>query len=63
MSNTTINCPHCKAERAGARITTGAQLPDEDRETRYFFVVVYRECDFPSIRHVPLSARLSTSQN
>jgi hypothetical protein len=49
MSNTTITCPHCKAERAGARITSGAQLPDEDRETRYFFVVVCRECDFPSI--------------
>ncbi len=49
MSNTTITCPHCKAEHVGARITSGAQLPDEGRETRYFFVVVCRKCDFPSI--------------
>jgi len=49
MSTTMINCPHCKAEQVGARITSGAQLPDEAGETRYFFVVVCRKCDFPSI--------------
>ena len=49
MSNTTISCPHCHADPVGARITSGAQLPDEDGETRYFFVVVCRECGFPSI--------------
>jgi hypothetical protein len=49
MSNTTISCPHCNVENVGARITSGAQLPDENGETRYFFVVVCRECDFPSI--------------
>jgi hypothetical protein len=49
MSNTTITCPHCQAEHVGARITSGAQLPDEGGETRYFFIAVCRECDFPSI--------------
>ncbi|MHA1528464.1 MAG: DUF4145 domain-containing protein [Alphaproteobacteria bacterium] len=49
MSNTRINCPHCKAEQVAARITSGAQLPDEAGETRYFFVLVCRKCGFPSI--------------
>lgn len=49
MSNTTITCPHCQGEHVGARIASGAQLPDEDGETRYFFIAVCRACEFPSI--------------
>jgi len=49
MSNTTIRCPHCHADPVGARISSGARLPDEDGESRYFFVAVCRECGFPSI--------------
>ena len=49
MSNTTITCPHCQAEHVGARITSGAQLPDEDGEPRYFFTAVCSKCGFPSI--------------
>ena len=49
MSYTTINCPHCHTEQVGAQITSGAQLPDEDDEVRYFFVAVCRKCNFPSI--------------
>jgi len=49
MSNTTITCPHCKAQHVGARIASGAQLPDESGEARYFFVVVCLKCGFPSI--------------
>ena len=49
MSYTSIDCPHCRAEHIGARITSGAQLPDKDGEARYFFVAVCRKCDFPTI--------------
>jgi hypothetical protein len=49
MSYTSINCPHCHEDRVGARITSGAQLPDEDNERRYFFVAVCRKCGFPAI--------------
>ncbi len=49
MSSTTITCPHCQAEHVGARITSGAQLPDEDGEARYFFTAICRKCCIPSI--------------
>ena len=49
MSYTSIDCPHCRAEHIGARITSGAQLPDKDGEARYFFVAVCRKCGFPTI--------------
>lgn len=49
MSNTTITCPHCQAEHVAARIASGAQLPDEDGETRYFFTAICRDCRLPSI--------------
>ena len=49
MSYTIITCPHCLAEHVSARITSGAQIPDEDGETRYFFVAVCRLCGIPAI--------------
>jgi len=49
MSITSIDCPHCLADNVGAHIGTGGRMPDEERELRYYFVAVCRNCSSPVI--------------